>query len=59
MTARVNIGHSPVTVLQGLNEGVLLVCSACHVVYIMEMKKAQEKLKLEWTMNGAKNVNAQ
>ena len=51
--------NSPVTVLQGLSECVLLVCSACYVVYIMEMKKAQEKLKLELTMNGAKNMNAQ
>ena len=32
-----------VTVLEGLSEGVLLVRSACHVVYLMEMKKAQEK----------------
>ena len=38
--------------MQGLNEGVLLV-------YIMEMKKAQEKLNIEGTENGEKNVNAQ
>ena len=54
-----NIDHSPVTVLQGLSEGLLLVHSACHVVYIMTMWKAHEKLKLERTMNGVKNVNAQ
>ena len=59
MTASVNIDHIPVAVLQGLGEGVLLVRSACHVVYIVEMKKSTEKLKLERTMNGAKNVNAQ
>ena len=59
VTGGVNIDHSPVTVLQGLSEGVLLLRSACHFVYIMEMKKAQKKLKLERTMNGAKNVNAQ
>ena len=53
-----NIDHSPVTVLQGLSEGVLLVPSACPVVCIVEMKKAREKLKQERAMNGAKNVNA-
>ena len=59
VTASVNIDHSPVMVLQGLSEGVLLVRSACNVVYLIEIKKAQEKLKLERAMNGAKNVNAQ
>ena len=59
VTASVNIDHSPVTVLQGFSEGVLLVRTACHVLTIMEMKKAHEKLKLERTMNGAKTVNAQ
>ena len=58
MTASVNIDHSPVMVLQGLSEGVLLLRSACHVVYIMEMKKAQKKLKLERIVTGANSVNA-
>ena len=43
MTVSVNIDHGLVTVLEGLSEGVLLVRSACHVVYLMEMKKAHEK----------------
>ena len=59
VNASVNIEDSPVMVLQGLSEGVLLVRSVCHVVYFMKMNKAQEKLELQRTMNGAKNVNAQ
>ena len=42
----------------GLEWGCVAGSLCLPRAYIMEMKKAQDKLKLERTMNGAKNVNA-